>query len=137
MVTANISIEIPNPELSGNLSGDIPEEFEPMLPVQKIDFGFYSVPVKEDFNSYIASVDQGLLVPHTHTDISGYISSETYISSHLPKLMPDPYAEEYSLLSVYDEPVKTSGDYYEKTTNRCSLHPYKDPLRWVINPFST
>ena len=131
MVTADISVEVPNPDLSGD-----DEPFEPMPTVKKIDFGFYVVPTAEDFDSYITSVDQGLLTPHKHYDISGYISSEAYISTHLPKLIPDPYSETSSMLSLYNEPLKTSGDYYEKTTSHCSLYPYKDPIRWAINPFS-
>ena len=133
MVTADISVEIPNPELSGD---DIPEEYEPIPAVRNIDFGFYVVPAAEDFDSYITSVDQGLLTPHKHYGISGYISSEAYISTHLPKLIPDPYSETSSMLSIYNEPLQTSGDYYEKTTSHCSLYPYKDPIRWAINPFS-
>ena len=133
MVTADISVEIPNPELSGD---DIPEEYEPIPAVRNIDSGFYVVPAAEAFDSYITSVDQGLLTPHKHYGISGYISSEAYISTHLPKLIPDPYSETSSMLSIYNEPLQTSGDYYEKTTSHCSLYPYKDPIRWAINPFS-
>lgn len=108
-----------------------------MIPqIKSIDFGFYVVPRNEDFKSYITSVDQGLLTPHKHYDISGYISSEAYISTHLPKLVPDPYSENSSMMSVYNEPLKTIGDYYAKTTSHCSLYPYKDPLRWKINTFS-
>ena len=131
MVTADISVEIPNPDLSG---GD--EPFEPMPAIKKIDFGFYAVPTRENFISYMTSVDQGLLTPHKHYDISGYISSEAYISTHLPKLVKDPYAETSSMLSIYNEPLKTSGDYYANTTSHCSLYPYKDPIMWAINPFS-
>ena len=54
MVTADISVEIPNPDLSGS---DIPEEYEPIPTVKKIDFGFYAVPKSEDFDSYMTSVD--------------------------------------------------------------------------------
>lgn len=131
MVTADISVEVPNPDLSGD-----DEPFEPMPTVKKIDFGFYAVPMREDIAGFITSVDTGLLTPHVHTDISGYISSEAYISTHLPKLVPDPYSETSSMLSLYNEPLQTSGDYYEKTTSHCSLYPYKDPIRWAINPFS-
>ena len=131
MVTADISVEVPNPDLSGD-----DEPFELMPAVKKIDFGFYAVPMREDIAGFITSVDTGLLTPHVHTDISGYISSEAYISTHLPKLVPDPYSETSSMLSIYNEPLQTSGDYYEKTTSHCSLYPYKDPIRWAINPFS-
>jgi hypothetical protein len=143
MVTADISVEVPNPDLSG---GD--EPFEPMPTVKKIDFGFYAVPMHDDIAGFITSVDTGLLTPHVHTDICGYISSEAYISTHLPKVYDDPYAEGSSWMSaysdgelpsrmsVYNEPLKTSGDYYAKTTSHCSLYPYKDPIHWAINPFS-
>ena len=134
MVTADISVEIPNPDLSSDPDPD--EPFEPIPSVKRIDFGFYAVPTNEDFSGYMMSVDQGLITPHKHTDICGYISSEAYISTHLPKLVPDPYSEQSSMLSIYNEPLKTSGDYYAKTTSHCSLYPYKDPIRWVINPFS-
>lgn len=96
MVTTDISVEIP--------SGD-GDEYEPMQPIKSIDFGFYVVPNDESFTSYITSVDQGLLTPHEHHDISGYISSEAYLSAHLPKLVPDPYGETSSMLSVYDQPL--------------------------------
>lgn len=41
------------------------------------------------------------------------------------------------MLSIYNEPLKTSGDYYEKISRYCSLYPYKDAIYWRIDPFST
>lgn len=128
MVTADISVEI---------SGGDDGEYEPIQPIKSIDFGFYVVPNDESFTSYITSVDQGLLTPHEHYDISGYISSEAYLSAHLPKLVPSPHDEPGIMLSVYDQPLQTSGDYCEKITTQCSLQPYKDAIRWRIDPFST
>lgn len=143
-VTADISVEIPNPDLSGE-----PPGFDDGIPtIRQIDFGFYAVPERENFESYMMSVDTELLVPHTHRDISGYISSDSYLSDHLPKIKYDPYREDESMasaysegeipgkLSVYDEPLKTSGDYYAKVNSDCSLYPYKDPIYWRINPLS-
>ena len=129
MVTADVSVEVPNPDLSDDTI------YEDVPVVNTIDFGFYVVPTKHDIDGYITSVDTGVFGAHTHTDISGYISSEAYISSHLPKLVPDPYSDG-QMLSVYNRPVITSGDYSEKVTSECSLYPYKDPIFWRINPLS-
>ena len=118
-----------NPDLSDGIFEDVPY-------VNQIDFGFYAVPTKDDMVGFMMSVDSELIAPHHHGNISGYISSEVYLSNHLPKMKPDPYSETSSMLSVYDEPVKTSGDYYEKVNSFCSLYPYKDPIRWKINPLS-
>lgn len=142
-VLANISVEVPNPDLSDDV------EYDDGIPsIRQIDFGFYAVPKREDLEAFMMSVDTGLIVEHTHCDISGYISSEAYISSHLPRVKADPYAETSawasaytegeipSKLSVYDEALKTSGDYYAKVNSECSLYPYKDPIYWRINPLS-
>ena len=129
MVTADISVEIPNPDLSDDTI------YEDVPIVNTIDFGFYAVPTKPDIARYITSVDTGVFGAHNHTDISGYISSEAYISTHLPKLVPDPYNDE-SMLSLYNRPIITSGDYYERVNSECSLYPYKDPIYWRINPLS-
>lgn len=96
-VTADISVEVPNTSADPIYDG--------VPPINIIDFGFYAVPMCADMTGFIMSVDNELIVPHYHTDISGYISSEVYLSSHLPKLRPDPYSEESSMLSVYDEPL--------------------------------
>lgn len=128
-VTADISVEVPNTSADPIYDG--------VPPINTIDFGFYAVPMCADITGFIMSVDNELFAPHYHTDISGYISSEVYLSSHLPKLRPDPYSEESSsMLSVYDEPLRTSGDYYERVNEQCSLYPYKDPIYWRINPLS-
>lgn len=127
-VMADVSVEIPNAS-ADPIYDDVPY-------VKQIDFGFYAVPIKEDIDSFIMSVDNELLVKHVHTDVLGYISSEAYLSDHLPHTKLDPYSETSSFLSVYDEPLKTSGDYYAKVNSQCSLYPYKDPLYWRINPLS-
>ena len=96
-IITDISVEVPN------TSADLIYDGVPSINV--IDFGFYAVPMCADMTGFMMSVDNGLLAPHRHTNISGYISSEVYLSSHLPKLRPDPYSDESSMLSVYDEPL--------------------------------
>ena len=51
---------------------DISTEIYDDVPiVNKLDFGFYTIPKKEDITSYMMSVDSEILQKHKHIDLSG------------------------------------------------------------------
>lgn len=93
-VTANVSVEIPDMS-ADSIYDDVPI-------VKNIDFGVYPSPNRYGIEEYIMCVDNGGFGQHYHEDVVGYISSEAYISDHIPTLKFDPYSETSSLLSVYD-----------------------------------
>lgn len=65
--------------------------------------------------------------------MSGYISSEGYISSY-PRLTYDPYNEGVSSeICAFMQPIKTENDYYDTVDHYCSLEPYVDKIYWKID----
>ena len=137
-VTKELTAEVDNPDISGLIYDDVPY-------INKIDFGMYVVPRSKDIQSYIQSVDNGLIEPHVDSSISGYISSRSYISSPMT-MLSDPYVVADPLcgypLSIceygasYDKPLSTIDDYYDKVDWKCSLEPYVDKLYWRIDGVS-
>ena len=65
--------------------------------------------------------------------MSGYISSQTYLSSP-PFELSDGYLEG---ISAFVNPLKTSGDYYDVVDWECSLAPYVDKIYWKIDAGSS
>ena len=112
--------------------------------VNKIDFGMYVVPSSKEIEPYIQSVDNGDFGDHTHSSISGYISSESYIAPPMA-MLSDPYISSdvsagYPLSSceygTIDKPLSGVNDYYDIVDNECSLAPYVDKLYWKIDGLS-
>lgn len=130
-VTADVSTYIDNPEVS--VYTEIPV-------INKIDFGFYAIPHAEDIDAYIESVDNGAFGPHEHEDISGYISSESYVRASA-EVFYDPYISVGYPPSACEfdatfSPLSGINDYYDKVDSKCSLEPYVDKLYWKIDPLS-
>lgn len=131
-----ISVEVPV-ETSSDIS-----VYDGIPIINKIDFGFYVVPGKHDIVRYIQSVDNGDFGPHFHSNVSGYLSSASYISSQSASILSDPYAydSEYAYpLSTCEyrdsmsAALSTSGDFYGIVDRNCSLEPYVDKIYWTIN----
>lgn len=80
---------IVNTDVSVEISSGVGDSYEDIPLIKSIDFGFYAVPKSEDFIEYMNKVDSGVFRPHTHTDISSYISSEVYLSNGIPKIVKD------------------------------------------------
>lgn len=97
--------------------------------IKGLDFGFYTIPKKEDILNYMTSVDNEDLVKHEHIYPYSYISSEAY---HGPNYQSSigPDGEEYKIKS---EQLSTSGDYYDIVDNYCTLAPYVDKIYWKID----
>ena len=129
-------------EITSWTSSDTSVEVYDGIPsINKIDFGFYVVPGDHDIPSYIQSVDNGAFGPHVHTDVSGYISSQSYITPD-PSIKYDPYAYDLSNYgfplstcetSYMNQPLSTINDAYRNVSKNCSLEPYVDKIYWTID----
>ena len=136
-VTTQITSYVDDPNAGPQMYDDVPY-------INTIDFGMYVVPSSKDIQEYVQSVDNGGFGPHVHSSISGYISSESYISSPMA-MLSDPYVSsdvsagyplsicEYGIAS---NPLSGINDYYDVVDNECSLAPYVDKLYWKIDGLS-
>ena len=124
-VQVEVTSYVDDPELSDEVYDDIPI-------IDKISFGLYVVPQKHDIKQYIQSVDNGAFGEHEHYDVSGYLSSEEYLSGG-----PDVTHDGYNApISSFNEPVSCINDYSDKITWNCTLAPYVDKLYWRIDTSS-
>lgn len=109
---------------------DSNEEYDDGIPkIRGLDFGFYTIPKKEDILNYMLSVDNEDITKHNHIYPSSYISSEQY---HGPiyETITDPNNNEQRIKPL---PLSTSGDYYDVIDNYCTLAPYVDRIYWKID----
>jgi hypothetical protein len=87
-VSTMVSSYIDDPD-KGEYNDGIPK-------IKGLDFGFYTIPKKEDILNYMMSVDNENLVKHEHIYPYSYISSKAY---HGPNYQSSigPDGEEYKI----------------------------------------
>lgn len=117
-ITSTVSTEI---EISSR------EEYDDGIPkIRTIDFGFYAVPLTDDIDRFITSVDNELLAKHEHYTIPAYISSESYVPVYESKFQDGVETSVLARLSGVNS-------LYEPVDNWCTLAPYVDKIKWRID----
>lgn len=126
MLKQEVSVEVSS--YVKDISSDAYDDGIPKI--EKLDFGFYAVPQRADFEGYMASVDNGLFVEHRDVGISGCISSESYLSVY------GQYKDDEGNLCTALSALSGVNDHYEQTGMSCTFAPYVDRVRWKIDPDS-